>query len=408
MARLFVSKFIGGLIPGGAVVAPKFSFDAPVAHSISLSLRLACLLWQVAIEYIFCAEDETTNNRSSVSTDLVRSITSSDAVGALQVWSDWLESFDDTVQQSSDNKGPLKQLLITLEPAITEMEQRVTEACRFPRLSELSTAEGANISSIHTLLQTSYFIHNIDCLAGWMAQSEALVDSDEHKEVFELLRRETSSIRSLLFQGRVKAKADPALVLISIRDSLLKADTIMSKAVEGSSVSIDSSALRQCMSALKEAVTAAEDVFEVPSTNVLSGNDSVNESGKQIGDIILHADSALWQYLADDSSAVSRLVFPAQSAADVYQVPAWRARCIAIQSTLADWEKAQSQVQTILSQKKAVESELEKRRDELRAALRRCEELSILAAKPESTGRGSKRGVQSKLDDEVKVFFRLI
>jgi hypothetical protein len=270
------------------------------------------------------------------------------------------------------------------------------------------------------LLQISFFVHNIDSLAGWMAQSELLVDSEEHKEVFEVLRRETSSLRLLLFKGRVKTKMDPKTVLVSIRDSLMKANGVISKLmtlVGSTSSTADPSALRQCIFALREAVTAAEDVFDGSSTATKhsSSNDALllfeessNDNEQQVGDIILSADIVLWRYLSSDSSAVSRLTFSAQSSTEVAQIPAWRARCVAIQNKLADWEKAQSQIQVILFQKKAVESELENRRDELSAALRRCEELAVLAAKSESTGRGSRRGAQSKLDEEIKVYLLFI
>lgn len=401
---MFVTKFVGGLGPGSASAAPKFSFDATVAHSISLSLRLSCLLWHTAIEYIFSVEDQSGKPiRSSITKDLVGSITSGEAVGALQVWQDWLDTFDVNVQQSTDISSPLKQLLTNLEPFITDVEMRTLGACSLPKFSESSSSKAAGVPSIHMLLQISFFIHNIDALTGWMCQSEQLYDSDEHKEAFGVLQRETSMLRSLLFQSKVKSKADPKQVLITIRNSLQKASAVISKAASGSKGSADSSALRQCIAALREAVTTAEDVFEAPGTQA-SRIDSheVNE----VGDILHHSDS-IWQYLASVNTTFNRLIFRAQSADDSALVPAWRSRCLAIQNTLTDWEKAQNQIQVILTQKKAVESELENRRDELNAALRRCEELAALAAKSDvtsaGTGRVTRRSAQSKLDEEVKV-----
>jgi hypothetical protein len=356
------------------------------------------LCWNAAITTIF--NSDVTKSQASISS-FVSTFTQDSLSSYVLNVSKWLESVDDPMSDQ------LEEQLLAIKVSLDS----ITEACHasesvLQRIAQQSTDSGSEIIAlladelsssytgypVYTICQVFFYIHSIYAVTAFIVQQESIQDKTaEYKEVLSTIRSDVSNMYHTIVSGITtndSSKVNDAI--ITIRNALFRCDNVLSRSLLMSDAMTEASSFRSCSSSLKEAAMVCSDIF---------GHNVKTQFHERIhfSDVITQSET-LWIALG---APVSQDVTPLSL--DPTSEPTWKTRCAHMKQKISEWEDTQSTLQTILSQKRAVEDELNLRKDELKAALSRCEELSSTLSKQSNAQKDTKREHESKLKEEIKV-----
>ena len=336
----------------------------------------------------------------------------------------------------TNNLKLLTTMNLDIETTITSntTNNSSTTMSLIPKMNQMIAVDDCEVNVIYILLQTSYYLYSLNTIVLFHIQTITSEHTTEYINNLTNLKTEVQLIQQILVcSNRNVHYSSARSSLIQIRNVLYTSMNLITRTIELSSPSTtatnnssvsdntgnnatsnvvildnttSNSIFRQTLASIHEATIICKDMFSVDS---LTNNTNTNNTNKalygenRIGDILLMTRSIM--KLFDNSSSTNNVnnntdnniittdsdlhdslkislfnttnpTNPTNTNNNTTLIPTWKIRCQAIRAEILNWETMKSQLSLLSTQKSSLETELRQRKDELKAAISRCEELS--------------------------------